>query len=248
MTQPPQTSPSTLTETDLQHLRAEWQQTLNQTIAALRADLEHQLKTQLIEIQQPPNIKELRTRIATLERENQTLAQEHSRAIAQLQTEKETLTQQLKQAQDKLDRFRQLLNSNDPPAIEPAQQKQTHRTQQPQPNKTAIVPEPVSEIAPEPASKPRGPQPGKAFQRAETIVLAIKDWNRLHPNETFAINAGLLETVFRVHRQAVKTFLETYQNELWDYHQDLGVESPRWHNRGKDTQKLKTFVTQTTDP
>jgi hypothetical protein len=47
-----------------------------------------------------------------------------------------------------------------------------------------------------------------------------------------------------VHRQAVKEFFQVYQNEIWDYHQEIGVESPRWHNRGKDTEKLKAFVTQ----
>jgi hypothetical protein len=40
----------------------------------------------------------------------------------------------------------------------------------------------------------------------------------------------------------VKNFFEAYQNELWEYHQDIRVESPKWHNRGKDTEKLRKFV------
>ena len=226
-----------LTEPDLLQLRTEWQQTLAEKITALRSQLEAQLETQLeaqfTQLRQTSNTDELIARISTLETENA------------------TLTQKLKQAQDKLDRFRQLLNGTDTPEITPEidpqpdtdQIEQTDQTQQPKQSKQ---PNFDNEIAPDRPfqAKPRGPHPGKAFQRAEAIVLAIKDWNRLYPSESFAINAGILETVFRVHRQAVKAFFEAYQNELWDYHQDIGVESPRWHNRGKDTQKLKVFVTQ----
>jgi Telomere resolvase len=220
----PELTPSN--EPDLLQLRTEWQQTLTQKITALRSELETQLETQLTQLRQTSNTDELISRIETLETENA------------------TLTQKLKQAQDKLDRFRQLLNGTDTPEIDPQpdpdQIDLTDQTQQSdQPNSNhAIAPDRPSQ------AKPRGPHPGKAFQRAETIVLAIKDWNRLYPSESFAINAGILETVFRVHRQAVKAFFEAYQNELWDYHQDIGVESPRWHNRGKDPQKLKAFVTQ----
>lgn len=223
----PELTPSN--EPDLLQLRTEWQQTLTQKITALRSELETQLETQLTQLRQTSNTDELISRIATLETENA------------------TLTQKLKQAQDKLDRFRQLLNGTDTPEIDLQPDAnpidQTDQTQPPQQTQqsqqsNAIAPDRPSQI------KPRGPHPGKAFQRAEAIVLAIKDWNRLYPSESFAINAGILETVFRVHRQAVKTFFEAYQNELWEYHQDIGVESPRWHNRGKDTQKLKAFVTQ----
>lgn len=225
----PELTPSS--EPDLRQLRTEWQQTLTQKITALRSELETQLETQLTQLRQTSNTDELISRIATLETENA------------------TLTQNLKQAQDKLDRFRQLLNGTDTPEIETQPDpdiEQTDQTQQPKQPKQPKQPNSNNEIAPDRPSqiKPRGSHPGKAFQRAEAIVLAIKDWNRLYPSESFAINAGILETVFRVHRQAVKAFFEAYQNELWEYHQDIGVESPRWHNRGKDTQKLKVFVTQ----
>jgi hypothetical protein len=88
----------------------------------------------------------------------------------------------------------------------------------------------------------RGPKGGRAFKRAEAIFLKLKEWNRLNPSESFAFNAGILETVFKVHRQAVKDFFDAYKNELWEYHQEIGVESPKWHNRGKDTEKLRAFV------
>ena len=74
------------------------------------------------------------------------------------------------------------------------------------------------------------------------MIIAEKDWNRENPFETFVLNPGLMETVFKVHRQAVKDFFEAYQNEMWEYHQEIGVESPKWHNRGKDTERLKAFV------
>lgn len=241
MTQTPPSDPSPrpLTELDLQTLRAEWQQTLNQTLTALRAEFATQLAKHQ-QIAAAPS--ELATRIETLEQENLTLRLQHEQAIAQLQTENETLTQKLNQAQAKLEQFRQLLTSNEPETVNDP----THpQPDPPESNPINLEPsKPIHSFEPPEPNKPRGPQPGKAFQRAEAIVLAIKDWNRLNPSESFAINAGLLETVFRVHRQAVKAFFEAYQNELWDYHQDIGVESPRWHNRGKDTQKLKAFVTQ----
>jgi hypothetical protein len=42
-----------------------------------------------------------------------------------------------------------------------------------------------------------GDSGGRAFKRAEAIFLAVKEWNRLNPSESFAFNAGILETVFR---------------------------------------------------
>jgi Telomere resolvase len=258
-----------LTQRDLRQLRIEWQHNLSEQIIALRSDLE----TQLAKIRQTSNADEWMSRIEELEQENIKLRLEHDKAIAahqafaHLQTENAALTQKLNQAQDKLDRFRQLLNGNDtteieshPEALEPTpidpeqrnQARPSNPIQESNPtqkskNNLAINPDtdPASIVdSTQPRLLPRGPHSGKAFQRAEAIVLAIKDWNRLYPSESFAINAGVLETIFRVHRQAVKAFFEAYQNELWDYHQEIGVESPRWHNRGKDTQKLKAFVTQ----
>jgi hypothetical protein len=87
-----------------------------------------------------------------------------------------------------------------------------------------------------------GGRKGAGYKRAEAVFLAVKHWNRQNPFETFVLNPGLLETVFRVHRLAEKDFFEAYQNELWEYHQEIGVESLKWHNRGKDMEKLRNFV------
>lgn len=83
---------------------------------------------------------------------------------------------------------------------------------------------------------------GKAFKRAEAIFLAVKVWNQLNPSEYFAFNPGILETFLGVYRRAVRDFFDAYQNELWEYHQEIGVESPKWHNRGKHTERLRAFV------
>jgi Telomere resolvase len=188
----------------------------------------------------------------------------HSGEISRLQSENKALAQELKLAQEKLNAFRRLLNGDVADPSKAVAKKTVEREQ-----KNALPPNFAEEETAEKSkvawqeesvngsSKPeettkvakattgasaRGPKAGKAFRRAESIFLAIKDWNRLHPVESFAINPGVMETIFRVHRQAVKEFFEAYQNELWEYHQDIGVDSPRWHNRGKDTQQLKEFV------
>jgi Telomere resolvase len=225
-------------------------------LAELRSDFESRLSV----LEQRSGTSWIINRIETLEVENLSLRQERDEAISfmeqnqgsvaelqRLRAENEILAQNLRQAQSKLDGFRQLLNGTD--AIDSSVPKAAQMLQEPPISLEEVVPvkrahtrqESVRE-APGSYSKVRGPKSGKAFQRAEAIFLAIKDWNHLYPSESFAINPGLLETVFRVHRQAAKDFFEAYQNELWEYHQELGVESPRWHNRGKDTEKLKVFV------
>jgi Telomere resolvase len=190
----------------------------------------------------------------------------NTEALEQLQAENAELVQKLKLAQDMLDSFRLLLNGSEPTddaednpefgteltdltiaAVPLVPDRPFNEMAAPVENPQRLLEtarQAISPIDAKPLPKTRGPKSGKAFQRAEAIVLGIKDWNRLYPSESFAINAGVLETVFRVHRQAVKEFFDAYQNELWDYHQEIGVESPRWHNRGKDTQKLKAFVTE----
>jgi hypothetical protein len=196
-------------------------------------------------------------------------SQGYSEKVAQLQAENAILAQKLKLAQDKLDGFRLLLNGTetidttetdiaetDIAETEAASSPPEPTTQPAAPPDSAITPTVEKRTEPKMSAQPsdpqpnatlanvRGPKAGRAFKRAEAIFLVIKEWNRLYPSESFAVNAGVLETVFRVHRQAVKEFFQVYQNEIWDYHQEIGVESPRWHNRGKDTEKLKTFVTQ----
>jgi Telomere resolvase len=240
-----------------------WRSKLDRRLEQMRAEFEAQIQ----ELRQESNVGWFVRRVEGLERENLALRLERDRAITaaqktddadieQLRGEKEAIALQLKQAQDKLDGFRRLLNGGNAEATTAesgdteAQQEKAEVLAVAEPKLTAakaegaraIVSHSVGESAEVTMGVRRGPKKGRAFKRAEVIFLAIKDWNRQNPGETFVLNPGLLETVFKVHRQAVKDFFEAYQNELWEYHQEIGVESPQWHNRGKDTEKLRAFV------
>jgi integrase len=224
----------------------EWNSELELKLEQMRAEFESQIK----ELRQESNVGWFVRRVEGLERENLALRLERDKAIAampktddaevvRLKKEKEAIALELKLAQEKLDTFRRLLNGGDTEAIEGDTEAQPSH----EPIQVGDLVS-VSGGEEKTITKTRGPKAGKAFRRAEAIVLAIKDWNRLYPSESFAINAAVLEMAFRIHRQAAKAFLDAFQNELWDYHQEIGVESPQWHNRGKDTEKLKAFVTQ----
>jgi integrase len=258
-------------ELDVAKLQQAWQGALAQTAATLRSEFEAQLQAVRLETNGGwfvRRVEGLERENLSLRRERDRAiaqaegSQGYGEKIAQLQAENAILAQKLKLAQDKLDGFRLLLNGTE--TIDTSETTETEAASSPSEQPTQSAEQPDSAITPTvekrteprmsaPPSDPqptttlanvRGPKAGRAFKRAEAIFLVIKEWNRLYPSESFAVNAGVLETVFRVHRQAVKEFCQAYQNELWDYHQEIGVESPRWHNRGKDTEKLKAFVTQ----
>jgi hypothetical protein len=194
------------------------------------------------------------------------LGQDKSGEIDRLMAENMAIAAELKAVQDKLNAFRQLLNGDaetrgedhagvggDGAIAQTSPQSPQHQIADNDPRRTGttrrVQVNTISSKEKEDGTTrgtatgaARGPKAGRAFKRAETIFCAVKDWNRLHPAEAFAINPGVMETVFKVHRQAVKELFDAYQNELWDYHQELGVESPRWFNHGKDTVGLKRFV------
>jgi hypothetical protein len=248
---------------ELQQLQDDWRADLDKRVGQLRTEF-----AELLKADQGNSMGWFIRRIETLEEENLELRLEQDHAIAaggslgqddaaevdRLKAENVGLAQELATAQDKLTAFRRLLNGDadqgqeiakDAAKGEPIQkhsQAEQVSTVRPQPQDTRDIPRPVGTTRGTAAGVARGPKAGKAFRRAENILLAVKDWNRLHPDQSFAINPGVLETVFRVHRQAAKEFFKAYQNELSDYHQELGVDSPRWHNRGKDTQRLREFV------
>ncbi len=243
---------------------------LRSEIARQLEQMRTEFEAQIKELRQESNVGWFVRRVEGLERENLALRLERDKAIAavpktddaevvRLKQENEAIALELKLAQDKLESFRRLLNGGE--AEETAAESGEAIIQQETADVVAVVeqvPAAVESygaraIVPQNAwtgraraetetGAKRGPKGGRAFKRAEAIFLAVKDWNRQNPFETFVLNPGLLETVFRVHRQAVKDFFEAYQNELWEYHQEIGVESPKWHNRGKDTEKLRAFV------
>jgi hypothetical protein len=245
---------------EVQQLKHDWQTEMNEKMGRLRTEFLAQLQA----TKQEHSVAWFVKRIETLEEENLKLRLEQDKAIAgkgslghddsgemdRLKAENMAISAELKTVQDKLDTFRQLLDGDTvvgegqavDGAIASAPKVEQVSTRSPQSLDAGDKTRPAETTRGTATGTVRGPKAGKAFMRAENIFCAVKDWNRLHPTEAFAINPGVMETVFKVHRQAVKEFFEAYQNELWDYHQELGVESPRWFNRGKDTSKLKTFV------
>jgi len=85
---------------------------------------------------------------------------------------------------------------------------------------------------------------GGAADRANSIFLAVQDWNWQHPEQTFAITLSLLKDEFGINFKAARSFLEERQNDIWELHQSSGVVNPRSHNRqnGRDMAELKRFV------
>jgi Telomere resolvase len=260
---------TSMNKDEMQGLREEWRDEVERRMATLRDEFEVQLQkvrqehnvgwfVRRVEGLERENLKLRLEHDRAIAEAIQ--GQDHSEEISKLKAENKTLTQELKLAQQKLDAFRRLLNGDTTDlnvasvaeSEEPDQVKwpSLDSAEEEDPRDRAIAPLQTQNLRPEPTESSvqreggltRGPRAGKAFRRAESIFLAIKDWNHLYPTESFSINPGVMETIFRVHRQAVKEFFDAYQNELWEYHQELGVDSPRWHNRGKDTQKLKAFV------
>ena len=96
----------------------------------------------------------------------------------------------------------------------------------------------------EEAEEPKPKRPGGAINRANTIFLAVQDWNRQHPEQTLAITLSLLKDEFGINFKAARSFLEKRQNDIGELHQASGVENPRSHNRqqGQDLEQLKRFV------
>jgi hypothetical protein len=245
-----------------QNIRDEWRSELERRIEQLRAEFEAQLR----ELRQESNVGWFVRRIEGLERENLALRLERDHAlegaqknddaeIERLKQEKEAISLELKLAQNKFDSFRRLLDGGGAGAMANGAEGKEAKLERAGAEPLAVIElesdgvggekRAITAQNTEGAPKTRGPKAGRAFKRAEAIFSAVKDWNRLNPSESFVLNPGLLETVFKVHRQAVKGFFDAYQNELWDYHQEMGVESPRWHNRGKDAERLRAFVMET---
>lgn len=84
----------------------------------------------------------------------------------------------------------------------------------------------------------------KPLQRADAIFEAIKQWNQLYPERTFALTKSLLESTFNIHRQAAAEFLQTNQTAIDQYHKSVGITKTRGHNRqiGRNIEELKNFV------
>ncbi len=183
-------------------------------------EIEERLKI----LEQPNNAKTTpinRGKVKQLERENSKLKAQNSE-----------LSKQLQEAQSKLEQFRNLLlgDTEKPKKVEKLVNAPT--------SKKIKVAEKSPVIR-------KGRKPGKAIERAKRIFLQVQDWNHANPDSTFVTNPGLLESLFRINRKAAKQFCEEFKTEIWEHHQDIGVENEISHNRGKDVEALLEFVDQT---
>ncbi len=178
--------------------------------------------------------------IAQLQAENAALreavaASAKPEAVSQLQAQSEQLQAEnevlkarnidLEQAQAKLEAFKRLLTNGDSPQ--------------------AATPATLVENSPRPESITRQATESTAnIAPAETIYQAVKAWNELRPEATFAITQSLLERDFRVPRRCVMDFLSQYQAALDTYHAAIGATNTRSHNRqlGREVEQLKAFV------
>ena len=208
------------------------------------AELEEAWEQRWVEIENRLDILEASTSPKKASIELSKLQKENTR----LKTQNSELSQQLEEAQNKLEQFRQLLLGEANPTPTPRPKKEA-------PAKTTIPDKPTLKATPETAtvaettqktqtSIKKGRKPGKAVERAKRIFFQVQEWNRSNPDSTFVINPGFLETLFRINRKAAKQFCEEFQAEIWEHHQEIGVENEISHNRGKDVEALLEFVDQ----
>lgn len=186
-------------------------------------------------------IASLRERVVSLEAERDDLKSRleevgtQESEVAALRTEKERLSSELAQANATLSMFRQLLDGS-----LPEQNKNRAEDNQVEADKPDSLED--NQVEPSAHAPRRLRVDGGARARAVSIWKALQQWNLNHPDNTFAINAGLLETVFGIHRQAAHSFLKDFSEEIAEHHKAIGVFSPRSHNRSKDFSPLKEFV------
>ncbi len=185
---------------------------------------------------QAATLRWLTTELETLRAENKQLKQQVDSAgpnephqkltkkIEHLQQQNAQLQQQLQQ----FDAIRQAFlgtSTQAPPQTQETQQSagsSTQPTLEPQPEETRA---------------------NSAKDRAKAIFNAISQWNQQHPDDTYAINAGLLEREFGINRKAAKTFMDEEKDAIEQLHQIGGVDNPSYHNRGKDsTEQFVKFV------
>ena len=87
----------------------------------------------------------------------------------------------------------------------------------------------------------------KPLKRANAIFEAIKQWNQINSDRSFALTKSLLEREFHIHRDAAAEFLQANQIQIDQYHKSVGITKTRGHNRqiGRNIEELKNFVNYT---
>lgn len=163
----------------------------------------------------------------------------NSEEVSQLREENTRLKQQLEalEAQQQQliqenEHFRQLNER-----VELARQALFGEQEQPLPS----TPQTPSSNTPA-STTPTSGSSSSAIARAKTICNAILQWNQDHPDDSWAVNRGLLEKTFKINRKAAGQFLDDYSTLVDTVHQAGQVKNPRSHNRHKDPTSLKAFV------
>ncbi|WP_013335026.1 protelomerase family protein [Gloeothece verrucosa] len=191
--------------------------------------------------------------------------------LEHLKEDHAALEHSLKAANQKIEQFKRLLFDEDQPTPPPQTTSSRDDNLSPPTAsfQCVIVPTPSHEappstpsqspsekIPPQPTHKkptgssnyPPAPlrtgvsQSSRAYQRANAIFEKIQQWNQQHPQSTFALNAGLLEQTFGIHRAVAKEWITQNRELIEQYHLSIGVGNARGHNRGKDTTPLQAFV------
>ncbi len=174
----------------------------------------------------PNLLKSLETKVQKLQQDNTDLKQQ----LSQLQKKYHQLQQENQEMKLKSDRFevarQALLGSQLSLPIETDNSpKKTDKNNPPN--------------TPEKQTRKRH---DSAVKRAKTITSAILQWNQDHPDDSWAVNRGLLEKTFGINRPAAGRFLEAHSSLVAQVNQVGNVKNIRSHNRRKDPTNLKAFV------
>ena len=178
----------------------------------------------------PNLLKSLETKVQKLQQDNTDLKQQ----LSQLQKKYHQLQQENQEMKLKSDRFevaRQALLGEQlslPIKTDNSPKKTDENTNKNNPPKT-----------PEKQTRKRN---DSAIERAKTITSAILQWNQDHPDDSWAVNRGLLEKTFGINRPAAGRLLEAHSSLVAQVNQVGNVKNIRSHNRRKDPTPLKSFV------
>ena len=178
-------------------------------------------------------IQSLEAQIQKLQQDNTHLKQQ----LSLLQTENDQLQQEnhkLTLISDRVEVARQALFGEQlslPIETDNSPQKTDHKTNSNQTPKTPTT-----------QQKQTRNRNDSAVERAKTITSAILQWNQDHPDDSWAVNRGLLEKTFGINRPAAGRFLEIHSSLVTQVNQIGQVKNVRSHNRRKDPTPLQSFV------
>lgn len=182
----------------------------------------------------PNLLKSLETKVQKLQQDNTDLKQQ----LSQLQKKYHQLQQENQEMKLKSDRFevaRQALLGEQ--LSLPIETENTPKKTDKKIDKKIDKNDP-----PKTQEKQTRKRNDSAIERAKTITSAILQWNQDHPDDSWAVNHGLLEKTFGINRPAAGRFLEAHSSLVAQVNQVGNVKNIRSHNRRKDPTPLKSFV------